>query len=325
MSFAIPLLIIILLAVVLLAGLIIFASARAYNKRMDKITKGEVRGTHSAIPDPATTITAVFRIVITVVVFISFVFICSIYGRVYGLPDRLQTEMHNLSAEISELNSKMDSLSRTVSRTEYELKGIKDNKANVRYETELRSFSEDTKVTLILNGEEYLLEKETPGIYKTEFQTDLFALYSDSKILICENGKTTVENADFPEALFWDALPLPQLTNNTKTEHSLFGSTYGGEYILKANDPSDIKSASVTDVIDGKETVPLDATESIKNGTPVAYGGIPDGKDYVLRIVVNTVSGYVIKYDIALFTTQESSENIRIEDTNGSLLYSCEY
>lgn len=321
MSFAIPLMLIILMGIVLLAFLIIFICARAYNKRLDRITKGEVRGTHSSIPDPAAVTTAVFRIVITVVLFISFIFISSIYGRVYGLPDRLESEMHSLNIRISELNDKVEKIGRNGSETSYEIKDISGNRVKVRYEAELRSFSDDTQVTLRLNGSDYQMKQDSAGIFGVEFETDLFAHYSGSQILIKENGRTTVEDAGFPEELFWGELPFPNVTNTVREDSSLFSPKYSGEYILTVNDPAGIKTATVTNIIDGKETGSFDAKDKIVNGLPVSYSDIPDGKDFVIRIVIGTESGYVITHDLPLFTTGEAGEMIKIEDQQGGLLF----
>jgi len=323
MSFAIPVFII-LLAVAILAGLIIFTCVRAYNKRLDRITKGEVHGTHSRIPDPSAVTTAVFRIIITVVVFISFIFISSIYGRVYSLPDRLESEMHSLNIRISELNDKVEKIGRNGSETSYEIKDISGNRVKLRYEAELRSFSDDTQVTLRLNGADYPMKQDSAGIFGAEFETDLFAHYSESQILIRENGRTTVEETGFPEELFWDVLPLPQLTNTVREDSSFFSPKYSGEYILTVNDPSGIKTAAVTNIIDGKETGSFDALDKIVNGLPISYSDIPDGKDFVIRIVIGTESGYVITYVMPLFTAGEASETLKIEDQQGGLLYKLE-
>ena len=325
MSFAIPVALIIVMLAILLASLVIFACVKAYNKRLDKIAKGETRGTHSSIPDPSTTVTAVYRIIIFVVLMITFIFVSIAYGKVSTIDDNVNEMGNYIREEVSEINHKLDDVGRNVSKTDYELKLSSDNKADMHYVLELRSFSDDTKVTLRFNGEDHPLETEVPGRYSADLKMDLFAHNDDPKVLINENGKTTVEDVHLPEELFWEVLPNLQTEVNSYSSGFLFKNTYEGEYKLGVTYPEDLKSATVMEILDGKEVEPRDATDLILKEEPVRFSGIPDGENFVLRIVMTTNSGYVITCDRILFSADPGEEKYKVEDLNGNLLFAQNY
>ena len=60
--------IVILLAV---AALTVLFSIVIYNRRLDRVTRGEERDTHSAIPEPRTTAGVIYRIVLMVLAVIT--------------------------------------------------------------------------------------------------------------------------------------------------------------------------------------------------------------------------------------------------------------
>ena len=54
----------ILLLIFTLAGILLFVLVRAYNRHLDRVVKGEERGTHSSLPDPASAADGIYKAVL---------------------------------------------------------------------------------------------------------------------------------------------------------------------------------------------------------------------------------------------------------------------
>ena len=63
----------ILILMIVIAILIIVISIIVYNKRLDKITKGEIHDTHNPVPEPKTTANVLYKTILIVITAVSFI------------------------------------------------------------------------------------------------------------------------------------------------------------------------------------------------------------------------------------------------------------
>ena len=314
---------------IILAGAIIsLLSLHIYNKRLDKITKGEIRDVHSKIPEPVTTAGASYKIVLMVICIITFISITALYGQISFLNEKnanMQSAQNDMEDELTQIRQLLEENNRLVSNTNWELTDadLDNNTVNVNFKAELKKFSDDTTVTLDLNGTSIPLSTITPGTYGKKFEAKLFEDYTQTKLLIKQNGITTTETTlIFPESLFWDYLPIPSL--QCCFDSSI--NSYSGWYMLTNDHPDDIEKVNVTYVSNGNELKTIDVTKEAKDQSQITVDkdlGIK--KNLTLCIEILTKTGYKIQKQSAVIFEDNPNyvddDYMKIYDPNGNLVW----
>jgi len=75
----------------LIAAVIIVVSIVAYNKRLDKVTRGEVHDTHSAIPEPRSTAGVIYKTVLIILAILIYIGLSTASGIISGLENRVSS------------------------------------------------------------------------------------------------------------------------------------------------------------------------------------------------------------------------------------------
>ena len=75
------------------AVLIIAVSIIIYNRRLDKVTKGEIRDTHNPLPEPKTTAGVLYRTILIVIASVSLISIGTLSGVVASLQNCCRIQM----------------------------------------------------------------------------------------------------------------------------------------------------------------------------------------------------------------------------------------
>ena len=323
----------ILLFVFVLALVIVVVSIIAYNRHLDQVTRGEARGTHSTIPEPGTTISGVYRIVLMVVIVISFLMISAMNGRMAAMKDRindLQRSQNYISDQLDEIREELHARDKRIASSSIEFLGINsaDQTAKVRYSVDLKEYTEDTQVKLILNQKEIPLEREIAGMFKGTFDTDMFTRYDNPEISITEAGRTLVEETDFPGELAWELFPLPSITGNSLESSGSAGriTSYKGSFTLMADGYEEIESAALTYMTGGKDLKTVDITREIKDETEVPLEqGLKLEGDLTFRIDITTRSGYrIIQQTVMIYDEEIDISEIdytEIQDAAGNTLW----
>ena len=112
---------IILLAV---AAIVVFLCIYAYNKRLDKVTSGEVRDTHSAIPEPGTAVGTIYRIVLILIVIMLFFSLSTANGKLTAMQndiDSLERSVSSLTNQVYDLEQKLSENGKRVENTNVEI------------------------------------------------------------------------------------------------------------------------------------------------------------------------------------------------------------
>lgn len=111
----------ILLLILALAGILLFVLVRAYNRHLDKVVRGEERGTHSSLPDPASAADGIYKAVLAG--------ICAALAIMTGA---LGGQISSLNSEVGGLRSEIRSLRQELEEKEEESSLVQDVSFEVR-------------------------------------------------------------------------------------------------------------------------------------------------------------------------------------------------
>ncbi len=315
----------ILLLIFALAGIILFLLVRAYNRHLDKVVRGEERGTHSSLPDPASAADGVYKAVLAGIC----AALAIMTGALGGQISSLHSEVKGLRSEIlslrQELEEKEEEGASLVQNVSFEVRDPNYKKMNARasYKVLLKQYSEDTSLTLRLDEREIPLEPLGGGAYGADFKLGLFDRFDEEVLTITEKGTSRTEDPCCAFTPFWDLLPVPSL--EFAISHSLF-SKYGGSFRITTEFPEEIKEASLTYMTEGRDLKTVDITKEARSQEYIDLEkGLKIGNDLTARIRFVTESGLVITDQSVLIhwdgTDLDALEYLRIEDQKGNLLW----
>lgn len=200
--------------------------------------------------------------------------------------------------------------------------------AKVAFNVSLKKYSDDTAVTICLNGKDVPLTMEYAGVYSGNAELRLFDDYSDSLIVISENGESVTEEMEYVGQLFWDIMPIPSYSCSFSSKALSGGKLrYEGEYAVMTSNKDDIQSVRITYLTGGKELKTMDITEeTLKSKTIQLEKGLKLESDLSFRLEITTKSGYkivdesVMIYGAADYDPDET-ESLFITDMNGSKVW----
>ncbi|MBE7004511.1 MAG: hypothetical protein E7425_09570 [Ruminococcaceae bacterium] len=311
--------------------LIVIVGVVAYNKRLDRITNGELHDTHSAIPEPRTTVGVVYRTTLIAVAVISLLSVSAMNGMLSSMQSaigNLQNRQNQLYSEVLTLRHELEDRDRTIANAYYEITDVdyEDRTAEVLYTVELRRYTDAAAVALRLNGESMPLARSAAGVYSTRFTAGLFEDYLDAAVCVTENGVTVTETADFPQNFFWDYLPIPSLSCSFSSRDAFGKLTCDGRYTVLVERPDELVSATVTYLTSGRAIKTLDILRETQNGEEIVLEkGLKLDKDLTFRFEYVTKDGFTIEHQsVMCYHTAadlEGMEFTRIYDAEGRLLW----
>lgn len=326
----------IVLIMIVLGTLISFLSLYIYNKRLDKITKGEIHDVHSKIPEPAATAGITYKVVLMGIIITTVISITSLTGQldvVTNKLENLQRAQNDLSNELTQLRYEIEESNKLVSYADWISTNLDLNKRTIDiiFDVSLKQFSDSTDVTLDANGNSIPLTKTSSGSYQGKFTASLFEDFTYAKLLIKQNGITTIEPLDcFPDYLFWSYLPIPQyecsLTSDIKNNRLYCN----GWFKITTEHTDSIEKASITYVSGGKDVKTFDATKEIKEASQITIeDGLDLQKDLAVRVELVTKEGYMIQDQMILcFEARpdlEENDFTKVFDTEGNLIWEDPY
>jgi len=289
-----------IIILMILAAIIITVSFLAYNKRLNKIANGEIRDTHSNIPEPGTTAGLTFKTVLICLIIITLLNVSTVTGLLRTMNNtinNMKSAQHDMNMDILDLHRQIEQSNSLVSDMSWEITGqnMQAETVDLKFTVSLKQFSENTTVALGLKDKEFPLTKTTLGNYVGKITTDLFEDYEQLRVCITENGITRVETTDFDRYLFWDMLPMPRLECNFTSKDSSGKIKCNGWYRLAIGEPEKIKNVAVTYLVDGKELKTFDATKEAKENKQIDLEkDLTIEKNLSLVIVIQTEDGYTI-------------------------------
>jgi len=326
---------VILIALLLAALIIVIISIVVYNRRLDRVARGEVRDTHSSIPEPGTTTGVVYRVILMGVLILTFFTVSSLSGKISSLEsmvNSLRSETNQLSYEVNVLRQELEMERETIADSYMEVLDIdyEAGTADILYEVTLSSYSEDTSVSLQLGDASFALASSVPGTWTAELTCSLYASFYDARLLVTENGQTANLSADFPEDLVWYAFPLPSLSCSFSSGTRFGKLTYEGSYTVIADQLEQIESVTITYLTAGKELKTMDITEETRNQTLIELEkGLELDTDLTFQIEITTKDGFRIidKMTVIYIASPDFSEtdSLRILDPNGRVVWEDDY
>ena len=148
-----------LLILLAIALVIILVSIVLYNRRLDKIAKGELRDTHSSVPEPGTTVNVIYKTILMSVLVIALISISTMSSLIMTMQTKinnLQNGQNRIYADVSELSQTVIDQGKLVASSNLNLDNAnyEDYTVKSHYEVSLKEFTDDTTVILLLNGKE---------------------------------------------------------------------------------------------------------------------------------------------------------------------------
>ncbi|MBQ9490262.1 MAG: hypothetical protein IKO03_10060 [Lachnospiraceae bacterium] len=315
----------------ILAVIIILVGVLAYNKRLDKITRGEAHDTHTRIPEPGTTAGVTYKTVLIALMIIAVLSISSLLGHISAMKNQitsLQSQVHTMSMDVIELKNDLAQSDSLVTDLAWEITGqdMEKKTADLKFTLGLKQYSDDTKVTIALKNHEIPLTKTAPGTFSGQLTTNIFESYEQLKICITEGTITTVETSDFYQYLFWDLLPVNMLECNLDSKDLREKTKCNGWYRLIYDHPEMLQKVTITYLVDGEEYKTFDATSMAKEGAQIDLDkDVIIKKDLVLVVETLSTDGYKIvkKNPLVYRTPSDYLEDgyERIYDAAGNLVW----
>lgn len=282
------LLIVVAAAAVIILGLCIYL----YNRRLDKIAKGEARGTHTSVPEPKMTALIVYLTFIFLIVWLTLIN----SQRITSQSENYLDDIMDMKAEISDLRREIEENATHFRRISFVTRNadFKEKMVDIVYTIELKEYSDDTKVTVNIDGTDVALEKYAPGLYNGSFRTDMFKVIDSATVKITDDGRTVTEDRnDLTGEMFWDVIPYISTYYQNASIHNSFGKlSFEGGYGVEIDDPENIDSVKVTYMTGDTEIKTLDITEDVLNGNRIVCDKITTEENEIsFRYEVTTKVG----------------------------------
>lgn len=319
------------LILIFIAGIIVVVNLIAYNKRLDKVTSGEVRDTHSNLPEPGTTAGITYKTVLIALTIIAVLSISSLIGQMNSMSrnvSSLQSKLHEINMELLELQSKVEENGKLTTDLSWEITGqdMEKKTVDLNFTVGLKQYSAETKVKMLLGDHEFPLTMVKAGTFSGQMTTGLFQNYDQLKICITEGTITTVETTDFDQSLFMDVLPFGGLDCNFTSKDIGKKTKCNGWYRLVIYNPEKLQKVTATYLVDGKEYKSFDATDMAKEYTQINLDkDITIEKDLSLLVETISTDGYKIekKYILVYRTPagSDAQEYEKVYDEAGNLVW----
>ena len=314
-----------------IAAAIVIISIVLYNKHLDKITRGEIHDTHSALPEPGTAASVIYKIVLMIVTLAMVFSISAVSSLLITLQSnmsQLRQSQERLSREVSELSRQITEQASLVRTCEWEFLNpdYATQTAQVRYSVVLKQYSDGTQVSLNLDGKEIKLAKEGTGTYGGTFEAGFFERYGQMLLCITEDGKTITEDTDFPEYVFWNYFPLPSIAGQFTSDYHSGKLTYGGSYSIDMEPIEEVEKVTLSYLTSGQVLKTMDVTQDvIKHEWTELEKGLKLEKDLTFKIEIETKTGFkIVDQSVMIYATEfnlENAEFLQIYDANGKLVW----
>lgn len=190
-------LLIYVILLIIVAAVIIFISIYRYNRHLDKVTKGEVHDTHSSIPEPRTTAGVSYKIVLMVIVIMTFIGVSTVSGIVSSMQARmnnLDSDMRNLYNQMYQMQEDLKKQSSHIADFTYTIGDVNLDTYRVKIDNELtlKEYTDDTTVKFAVGGRTYDMDYAGNGIYTLSIERNIFEEDFEAQIIIKEPGKNYV-------------------------------------------------------------------------------------------------------------------------------------
>lgn len=315
----------------IIAIIVVISGSLAYNKRLEKVTSGELRDTHSRIPEPGTTAGITYKTVLIALAIITVMSVSSVIGLMHSLNNNvnsLKSQLHNVDMDLMELQRRVEEGDRLVYNLNWEITGqdLEKQTTDLKFSLDLKQYSNDTKVTLVLGDYEISLAETAPGTFSGQVTASLFERYEQIKACIKEGNVTKVETMDFYQDLFGDVLPIAQLDCSLTTKDSFKTTKCSGWFRLSYDLPEKIEKVTVTYFVDGKEYKTIDATTEAKECKQIDLDkNVTIERDLTILVETLSTGGYkTAKKSVLVYRTNSNyveDDYERIYDASGNLVW----
>ena len=188
----------ILLLISLAVATIFVIYSLLYKRRINR-SLNENNPKHSALPDMRTALSATIIVILLVNIFSLNAQIDNLNDEIVDLNNKMDRNMYLLNQNVNDANSKLDEFindNKLISSFNFNVKDTNpdDIMAEIDFELSLKTFSENTEVSIVINNNVAKLTKNTAGKYTGNFSMNMFEEINNVSALITEDNTTTREN-----------------------------------------------------------------------------------------------------------------------------------
>ena len=290
-----------IIIVFIVAAVTILVGVLAYNRRLDKIARGEARDTHSAIPEPRTTVGVAYRTVLMVLVVIMLLTMSSMSSKISSMQNAINdlvSRQNSLTFDLQNMTNRLEEQQKLVQSCSVDVVST-DNvnrTAVVRCNVSLKRYSEDTGAVLVLGGREVPLTQGIGGTFAGEFTADWFEEFDEPRLVVTEDGVSISEDLDdVPYFIFWDLLPMPFLNSSFSSGERFGKLTYEGSFTIEIDRLQDVESVTLSYLSGGRVLKTMDVTQETMDRTRITLEqGLNLDSDLTIRMEVVSKTGVVI-------------------------------
>ncbi|MCR5213436.1 MAG: hypothetical protein K6E10_03400 [Eubacterium sp.] len=332
MRIGLSILAIIIIVAVIIVGIIIFA----YNKRLEKVVKGQVHDTHSSIPEPKTAISTTYQTILMILIIILLLNQFSMGNRIFELENTLndtKSTIDGLLYSIEESRKEARSANSIGEIIEWNVEDFNEEKktARLKLHVKVKTLTDDTEVWVTVQmdsgQEEIKCLKDNGGYFVGEGEVNAFEYIKGASISVKQGDMTEVEDVyDFPETLFWSFFPNICTSGESGVSSGWLSKKrkYTETNIYSTENPELISKVTETLMVDGSEYEKRDITQAVFDQSEVSFE-VNEFKDNIKEIIeIEYTNGYKSIESKLVQDFENAGDNYtyQLYDENGNLLYS---
>ena len=296
-----------------IAALFIIISIVIYNKYLDRIVSGKTHDSHNPLPEPKTTISVVFKLMILSFVILILLGVSTLIVNISEMKDEivslkdtihdLDNETNHLTSELENIKNEMNASASAFSDLIYNISKVDYDKYSVTYDVQLtlKNYNESTTVYFILSDEKTELKSEGDGVFSGSVNCSFFNCDGDeAQINVIYRGISSVYPTDFTGyLLFYDYLPNPYVQTAPDFISGYTDDKFEaeGDFYINLGNYENVKSVSLSYMSDNKILKTIDVTESVLSKKNITLDNDLDLVDDIsVFIEVTTKNGTRITY-----------------------------
>lgn len=323
----------ILLLISLAVATIFVIYSLLYKRRINRALN-ENNPKHSALPDMRTALSATIIVILLVNIFSLNAQIDNLNDEIVDLNNKMDRNMYLLNQNVNDASSKLDEFindNKLISSFNFNVKDTNpdDIMAEIDFELALKTFSEDTEVSIVINNNVAKLSKNTTGKYTGTLNMNMFEEITNVSALISEAGTTTTENIyDIDLECLWPHI-LPSMDVKCDPdfiyeENNIHLEFVDGGYIYMYTTDNYFTDAYVEVLIDSVSVkkIPINPSKDISDYTVSLNESFKTEPDSTVEIYAVATDNLGYTHKTLTFSCNESSitailDNEVIYDSTG--------
>lgn len=311
-----PILFLILISIIICIIFIVYSIL--YKRRINRALN-ESNTKHTSLPDMRTALSATIIVILLLNVFSLNTQIDNLNDEIIELTKKIDRNLSLLNQNVNDTRDNLNELinnNKLISAYDFKIKDTnpEDTTAEIDFEVILKTFSEDTEVSIAINNDVAKLTKSSTGKYTGTLNMNMFEEITNVSALISEAGTTTTENIyDIDLECLWPHI-LPSMDVKCDPdfiyeENNIHLEFVDGGYIYMYTTDNYFTDAYVEVLIDSVSVkkIPINPSKDISDYTVSLNESFKTDSDSTVEIYVVATDNLGYTHKTLTFSCNESS------------------